>query len=390
MITTRRIVQLGFLALTIVGVFVVQGNAERWCPFGGVEALYTYATEGNLTCSLGVSNFFILGGVLAITLLLRRAFCGYMCPIGTISEWFGRAAARLGIKTGRIPHALDRVLAKLKYGVLAIILYYTYTTAELMFRGFDPCYALIGRHGEDVTLWTYVVSGAIIVGSLFVMMPFCRWLCPLAAVLNPFSRFALTRIKRDKEACIDCGECAARCPMGIKVDEVAQVTAARCMSCLDCIDVCPTSGEGALRWGPTGRPSRVWSKGVLVTILLLCTTTAVAASYLFPLPAFIKATGEDPAVTATVELNIQGVTCRGSSNRLVYYLTRDDLFDLGGYVKLEAWPAPEVAKTLITYDPTACNETDIKRAITEPYFDLVENVWRPSTFIIEGYDSLED
>ena len=165
MITTRRVVQLGFLALTIVGVYVVRGNAERWCPFGGVEALYTYATEGNLTCSLGVSNFFILGGVLAITLLLRRAFCGYMCPIGTISEWLRRAAAHLGIKTGRIPYALDRGLSLLKYGVLAIILYYTYTTAELMFRGFDPCYALISRHGEDITLWTYVVSGAILVGE---------------------------------------------------------------------------------------------------------------------------------------------------------------------------------------------------------------------------------
>ena len=73
--TTRRVVQFGFLAVTLVGVFLFRGNAERWCPFGGVEALYTYATEGNLTCSLAVTNFYILGAVLVMTLLLRRAVC---------------------------------------------------------------------------------------------------------------------------------------------------------------------------------------------------------------------------------------------------------------------------------------------------------------------------
>ena len=107
MITTRRVVQFGFLALTVVGVFVVRGNAERWCPFGGVEALYTYATEGNLTCSLAVSNFYILGSVLIMTLLLRRAFCGYMCPIGTISDWLQRGTARLGAGPIAVPRRVD-------------------------------------------------------------------------------------------------------------------------------------------------------------------------------------------------------------------------------------------------------------------------------------------
>jgi hypothetical protein len=42
----RYLVRLGFLALTLVGVYVVQGHAERWCPFGGVEALYGYLKLG--------------------------------------------------------------------------------------------------------------------------------------------------------------------------------------------------------------------------------------------------------------------------------------------------------------------------------------------------------
>ena len=80
---------VSFLLLVLVGVYLVGANCELWCPFGGVEALCTYVADGDMLCSLGTANFFILGGVLLMTLLLRRAFCGYMCPIGTISEWLG-------------------------------------------------------------------------------------------------------------------------------------------------------------------------------------------------------------------------------------------------------------------------------------------------------------
>lgn len=386
--TTRRTIQLGFLVLTLVGVFVWRGNAERWCPFGGVEALYTYATEGNLTCSLAVSNFYILGGVLVMTLLLRRAFCGYICPIGTVSEWLSRVVNRLGIRPRKVPRGLDRGLSLLKYAVLAVILFFTYRTSELVFRGYDPCYALISRHGEDITFWAYAVSGAIIVGSLIVVMPFCRWLCPLAAVLNPFSRFGLTRIKRDEDACVDCGACARVCPMDIPVDRVTQVTEARCLSCLDCLEACPKHATGAMTWGPPARLGRSWSVGVLVTILLACTGAAVAASYLFPLPSFIKTRGEPPAVTATCDLRIRNLGCRGNANLLMYYLERDDLYEIPGYLKLEAWPGPGAAAARITYDPSVCDAATIKQAITEPYYDALAETWRPSPFEIEGYDPL--
>jgi len=386
----RRVVQFCFLVLVLGGVFAVGANCELWCPMGGVEAIYTYASEGNMPCSLGTSNFFILGGVLAMTVLLRRAFCGYICPLGTISEWLYGLGRRLHLPQLRVAGLPDRLLASLKYAVLAVIVILTWRSGELIFRGFDPCYALISRHGTDITYWAYVIAAAIALASLLIVVPFCRWLCPFAAVLSPLSRFGLTRIRRNAETCTDCGLCSKNCPAAIPVDRLEQVKAARCISCLNCVDCCPqeAAGSGTLSWGPPKVLGRRWSQAALIAILLLCTTAAVAGSYMFPMPSFVKERGSPPAQVAAVRLEIENLACRGRANLLFYFLERDDLYEVPGYLKVEAWPGPGLADVRVTFDPSVTDEEMIKQAITEPYYDALTDHWRASPFRIEGYDPL--
>jgi ferredoxin len=390
MTKTRRIVQFTLLATTLVAVFLVGANAEAWCPFGGVEALYTYFHEGNMICSLGVSNFFILGAVLVMTLLVRRAFCGYLCPIGTLSEWLSLAARRMGLKPRTVAPWLDRMLSLGKYAVLGAILWFTYRAGELLFRGFDPCYALISRHGPDITLWAYVSLAVLVAASLIVVMPFCRWLCPMAAVMNPLARFGLARIKRDPDSCTGCRACAKACPMAIPVDRLAQVTAARCLACMNCVEACPKVEQGTLGWGPPGAMARRWPQWALVLVLALTTGVAVAASYWMPFPSFVKSRpGAVPAQVAVVEMRIDDLTCRGRANLLYWFLDRDrsDLCYLPGWFKIEAWPGPGWSRVRISYDPAKADAHAVKQAITEPCFD-VQGGWRPSPFRIQGYDPL--
>ena len=125
-----------------------------------------------------------------------------------------------------------------------------------------------------------------------------------------------------------------------------------------------------------------------MAILLVCTTGAVAASYLFPMPSFVKSRGRAPGRVATMELEVENLSCRGRANLLFYFLERDDLFELPGYLKVEAWPGPGLADVRITFDPAKTDEQAIKQAITEPYFDLGADFWRTSPFRIEGYDPL--
>jgi ferredoxin len=386
----RRVVQAGFLVLTLVGVFLLKGNAEQWCPFGGVEALYSYIQEGSLICSLGISSFYVLGALLISVLLLRRAFCGYLCPIGTLSEWTQKLGKFLHIPQVRVTGKTDFALSLLKYAVLVVILFYTWRMGELVFRAYDPCYALLSRNGEDITFWAYVVSGAIVAASLLISIPFCRWLCPLAVVMNPLSRFGFTRVQRDTHTCNGCGKCARVCPMEIPVDKLLVVTNARCTSCMECVDSCSVKKEGSLSWGPPKQVGGTWPRAVLVSILLLCGGVAVAATYLAPVASFNKSQGERPAQIATLTLKVNELTCRGRANLLVGFLQRDDLYRIpasgtSAYFQLEAWPGPGAVQVRVSYDPKSVSEEQLKQAITQPIYDLNENRWWMSPFVIEGY-----
>jgi len=378
---TRTILQTGFLILTVVAVFLLGSNAELWCPFGGVEALYTYVKEGNLPCSLGVSNFYILAGVLLMTILARRVFCSYVCPLGTIYEWAHLLGRRLRLPRWQPTGAAARVLPLGKYLMLVVILWFTYRTAELVFRGFDPCYVLLSRHGEDITIWAYVVAGATLLGAMFTNAPFCRWLCPLAAVLQPFSKVGLLRVKRDRESCTDCERCTRVCAMQIGVHEAEVVAAARCTNCLECVTSCPVQGGRTLALSiPGGRLLSRWPQVVVGAVVLLCVGAAALGATLMPAPSFTYDRGQAAGETATVELMLEELSCRGRGSLLVFFLDRDDEFALPGQVRLEAWPGPGEAKIRVHYDAGQVGADDVRQAITEPYYNPAENLWRASPF----------
>jgi len=378
----RRSIQLAFLTLTIIGVFVVRGNAERWCPFGGVEAAYLYLADDDLICSLAVSNFYILAGVLVLASLLRRAFCGYICPIGTLSEWLRGIGKRCRVRELPVPQRVDQLLSLLKYPVLVVIVWATWRAGELVFRAYDPCYALIGRHGEDITFWAYLISGLIVVASLMLTLPFCRWLCPLAAVLTPFARWGLARIRREPSACNSCAVCARACPMKIPVDRLVTVTPARCTACLECADACPQRAKGALVLSLPGPRRRTLTHAALIGIVLACVGVPVAAAYAFPLPSFVRTRGEPPQTLATVELRVHGVSCRDRARQLVELLYRDDDLEIPGYLRIEAWPGQDPARVLIRYDPALTDLEAIRKAIVSPVFDMSSRSFRTPPFRI--------
>jgi len=84
------------------------------------------------------------------------------------------------------------------------------------------------------------------------------------------------------------------------------------------------------------------------------------------------------------------VTCRGRANKLILFLERDDVLEIDGYLKTEAWPDPGVARIRITYDPSQTDPGALKEAIATSYFDTWQGFARASPFEIEGYEPWGD
>ena len=175
---------------------------EAYCPFGGVESLWGLFTTGEYSCALGTLNLSFLLAVLVLTLLCKKAFCGWACPIGFLGELTTRLSGRIWKKRPQVPPRVNRVLKLLRYVVLAVALFFTYRTEELVLRGYDPFFLIFSGfgHGSSGVLSALVLAG-IIIGMWVVPMCFCRYLCPLGAVFDPFSRIVWLRVAHDPSKC---------------------------------------------------------------------------------------------------------------------------------------------------------------------------------------------
>jgi len=251
----RTAVQLTFLvgvtALLFRGLAALTSvNCEYYCPFGGLVALYPLLRYKAYTCSLTEFNTALLVSTLVLTVASKKSFCGWVCPLGTLQEWLGRLGHKLFGRRFHLPRRADRVLMNLRYVVLVAVPVLTFTVwkFDLGFREYDPFYILFTWGGHGTTAVSVFVVAGVLAAAVFVPLLWCRYLCPLGALLDPFSRAGALRLRRDAERCTDCGVCDDVCPHAIPVSQVAEVTARNCTNCLECVAECPSAGALELSW----------------------------------------------------------------------------------------------------------------------------------------------
>jgi polyferredoxin len=275
----RTFVQLGFLGfLTWIGYRhqVLGGGPEgtptvdALCPFGGLEGLWGFLNSGVWLRRLAPSSLVLLVVVGVMTLLFGRVFCGWICPLGTLGEWTSRAARKAGIRARELPSVVDKPLRWLKYVIGAAIIAWTWKLGTLVWRDYDPWVAWMHLSAFLTEVaekpWSFVVLfGAVIGASLFVERFWCRYLCPLGALLAVGQKFAFIRIHRSDESCICCHRCGAVCPVGLDPEASGKVSSAECIACGRCAEACPV--KETLFFGVGKRILSVTAVGVAAMVL---------------------------------------------------------------------------------------------------------------------------
>lgn len=270
--TLRRLVQLAFAVFIIVISIqhviageesgIITASAEAYCPFGGLETLYKYiASGGSFVSHTHLSNVVLLVAVLLTALLLRSAFCGWICPLGFLQDLvanlsymvqkripgmrrgmasFKKRSARLAI--------LDRYLRYLKYIVLIWAVGGSAYYGFMVFRDYDPWAALLNVAEFSFTPGIIVLA-ITLVASFFVERPWCRYACPLGAASGLLGKLSPIYLKREGEACKVCQICTKACPMGLEVHTATTIQSVDCVACLECIGACPRNGALEVKIG---------------------------------------------------------------------------------------------------------------------------------------------
>jgi ferredoxin-type protein NapH len=185
-------------------------------------------------------------GFFAVNLLfivvLGRVLCGFVCPFGLIQDLLDRLRQWLRIDSLRFNEKHYQWISLIKWEILVIFL-------VINFWGISFCYfcpilgivpPLAGRVGA--LSMSGIVAVVIVAGSFLKRRFWCN-ICPLGLLIGLFYPVSLVRLRKDCQACTECGACYEACPMGIKsiyTERVkTDITTYDCLMCGECINKCP-------------------------------------------------------------------------------------------------------------------------------------------------------
>jgi len=233
--------------------FLSDASLHALCPFGGVVTIYQYATTGTFVQKIHESSFILMIIAFLTAILFGPAFCGWLCPLGSVQEWFGKLGRKIFKQkyNNLVPAKLDRVLRYSRYLVLIWVLYMTAISGQLIFADYDPYFALFNFWSSEVAIGGLIVLGLTLLLSLAVERPWCKYACPYGAVLGISNLFRVFKIKRQPSTCINCNLCTKQCPMNIDVASKTTIKDHQCISCLECTSeaVCPVADTVTLQTG---------------------------------------------------------------------------------------------------------------------------------------------
>jgi polyferredoxin/Pyruvate/2-oxoacid:ferredoxin oxidoreductase delta subunit len=248
----RLLSQIVFFAVFCTGILVAGFHywplpSDFFFRLDPLAAIISMFASGALITGLTLSVV-----ILVLTVLFGRFFCGWMCPLGALIdffEWITQGYKRKERDQNRL-----RTLALIKFGVLILIVAASAFSFQFVYF-FDPIVIMTRFMGVTLIpiqkallqLPPFVVQHeiqflffalCILLLSLLARRFWCRTICPLGALLGLIARISPSGFTQ--KDCIACPTCQKKCRTGAIVDPKAQITRPQeCIRCFDCLDVCP-------------------------------------------------------------------------------------------------------------------------------------------------------
>ncbi len=261
-------------------------GVEGFLPISALMGMLHWLYTGTLN-TIHPAGTIILVSFIAIGLMMKKAFCSWMCPVGTLSESLWMLGQKIFKKNFTVWRWLDYPLRSMKY---LLLFFFVFSIASMSVMDLETFINSPYNKTADIKMYLffaeitpfalYSILG-LMVASVFIKNFWCRFLCPYGALLGLSGMLAPFRITRIKESCVDCELCTKVCPSNIKVhqlgqarlnDAVGQVWSDECTSCMRCVEECPVKETLVLRTNKRSATVAPWVFGVLVVGTFIAVT----------------------------------------------------------------------------------------------------------------------
>lgn len=244
-------------------------GAEGFLPISALMSLKHWIVGGALN-GIHPASVFILLAIVGVSIAVKKAFCSWLCPVGTLSESLWMLGQKVFGRTFRAPRWLDYPLRSIKYLLLLFFVASILSMDLPALTNFihspynkvaDIKMYLFFAEMSSFAMWTIIIMMLL---SVVVRNFWCRFLCPYGAFLGIIGWLSPLKITRSKDTCIDCELCTKACPAEINIHTSQRVWSDECMGCLKCVEVCPVKNTLEMKTRSMKKPIPSWAFAVLV------------------------------------------------------------------------------------------------------------------------------
>lgn len=279
----RFYVQLASFALLIYGGYLAINIGNQLPTFGCVfddargGSCYLMGFQhqmatpfSRLFSGRGIGILIGLATFVGFFILLNKAWCGYVCPLGTLQDWITKIRTTMGIRYSTYSASTFNRLSTVKYILLVLLILIPMGIGNSIAGlpklshdfGVPFCMICPGRtvlplftgdisqlaiDFSSITKMVFSSLGLLITGIFFtgsfVKKRFICLFCPMSAFHYIFSRAGLLKLTKNGDKCTRCGNCYRSCDVGIRAiaDDLDHNNIVKddCMMCLKCVEVCP-------------------------------------------------------------------------------------------------------------------------------------------------------
>jgi polyferredoxin len=231
----KKIYKILILVISvIIGGIILGANPN---PVNPIQQILLFIHSN----SIFIPMLIVFALLLLSTIVIGRMFCGYACPVGAIQELCSKInfksnlkeqeKVKIVLKTNQKWANVIRWIFFIFIGLVSII----WGLAVLQIINPFLGYAYFTNPFAIALIIPFITLVVIVVLSIFIYRPWCRYLCPFGALASITSRFSRYKYVRTED-CTECGLCEKICPTQEAFRESSK---GECYDCNRCVEICP-------------------------------------------------------------------------------------------------------------------------------------------------------